>query len=391
MGGAQSIGTPIQVVERVVTVERSQDVSVHLEAERRLRVQGEITAAEQIRAAEERARNAEATVIAQRSLLEAAGMRDAALHQVDSKGADVRRGADTMLADEIEQRRAALKAGMRSAVEVIPSTDVAIGALIGAGSYGVVHAATWKGTAVAVKAMTFHVGMLTEDMEDAFKCEALAHAKLDHENVVRLHGVCLDPGKYSLVMELMPKGSLFQLLRSNWKLPWPLRISIACDIATGLQHLHDNHVLHCDLKSLNILLDDRLRAKLCDFGMSRIKMASVASTTLPLVSALMDTPGGTLRWLAPELLDVSARHTAKTDIYALGVVLYELSSRKIPFEEQPYNDAVRYLIKENKREEIPSDTPAGFADLIRNCWHPNAAHRPASAAVVLAHMRDIRL
>ena len=98
--------------------------------------------------------------------------------------------------------------------------------------------------------------------------------------IVQLRGVCTRAPNFCLVMELMPKGSLDQLLKTSTDLPSVVLLRIGLDVIHGLCQLHERNILHRDLKSLNVLLDDRLRAKISDFGLAKIRseMTSMTST-----------------------------------------------------------------------------------------------------------------
>ena len=98
----------------------------------------------------------------------------------------------------------------------------------------------------------------------------------------------------AIVMELVSNGNLYEKLRDNESLPWTIKYSIATDIAYGLTYLHDRGIIHRDLKSLNVLLDDKLNAKICDFGLAKVKTQSHSTAT-------MGGSAGTILWMAPEL------------------------------------------------------------------------------------------
>ena len=94
--------------------------------------------------------------------------------------------------------------------------------------------------------------------------------------------------------------------------------SRATDISAGLAYLHEEGILHRDLKSLNVLLTDTLRAKLSDFGLSRVKDETRSASTL-------SKPSGTLRWMAPENFSRKAKYTEASDVYSLGIILYQMN------------------------------------------------------------------
>ena len=266
---------------------------------------------------------------------------------------------------------------------IIPHRDLKFIKELGRGGFGIVSMAKWGSMDVAVKSL------LMTDISDRsaseFKSEALIHAGLHHENVVALKGACLEPTKYALVMELLVKGSLYALLRNGQELPWSLRLSIAKDIVSGLVYLHSKGVLHRDLKSLNILLNDRLRAKLADFGLSGVKAET--RSTLAAVSGSAGSVAGSVLWMAPELFGYGGECTELSDIYALGVVLWELASRELPFKSAR-SDAlvIKWVAEEGRREAIPAGTPPKIASLIGRCWAARKEERPQSAKAVLSEL-----
>jgi len=198
---------------------------------------------------------------------------------------------------------------------------------------------------------------------------------LRHPNIVQLYGVCLEPGHYGMVMELMPKGSLFDVLHNaGERLDWKIRWEIGMDVGQGLSVLHAQGILHRDLKSLNVLLDGNLRAKLTDFGLSRVKTESAASTK--------HQAAGTVRWMAPELFKRTAKYTEGSDIYSYGMILWELASRKTPYEDAANEAVVIQWIKDGETEIIPADCPEIFGAVTKSCWAMEPASRPKAADAV---------
>ena len=242
---------------------------------------------------------------------------------------------------------------------------------LGDGGYGIVYRARWKEQEVAVKKLK--VQTINEDALKELRKEAEIMFQMGIESpyIVPVKKICLEAPHYSLVMELMPKGSLFQLLKSKQDLPWPIRFQIALDVSYGLRDLHARAILHRDLKSLNILLDDRLRAKLTDFGLSKIKQQTASQST---------QAKGTPQWMAPELFDDEPKMTPECDIYSLGMVLWELASRQIPFAKAPNQQVAIGWIMRGKKEQIPTDCPKELKSLIESCWEL-PAKRPTAVKV----------
>ncbi len=235
----------------------------------------------------------------------------------------------------------------------LPASALTLVKLLGEGAYGSVYEGVWNDQPVAIKRLKAQ--HLTEKAIEELRQEAKIMFQLGVESkyIVPLKKICLEAPHYSLVMELMPKGSLYQLLHNGQALPWSIRFQIALDAAWGLKDLHGYSILHRDLKSLNILLDDRLRAKLADFGLAKVKQETSSQSTIAK---------GTVLWMAPELFKRKAEVTAAADIWSLGMVLWELAAREIPFKDAQNQLQAMAWIKDGEKEEIPADCPAEKTD-----------------------------
>jgi WD40 repeat protein/serine/threonine protein kinase len=241
----------------------------------------------------------------------------------------------------------------------------------GKGGFGVVYRATWRHREVAVKQL-LNTKLTAETLAE-FKAESQVMMRLRSPDIVQFYGYCLSP-QYCLVMEYMPKGSLFEVLHSQQPLTWHVRYQIATDMACGLAFLHREGILHRDVKSLNVLINDQFRAKLTDFGLARVK--SETQTTSTKGSA------GTPAWMAPELFKRKANYTQKCDVYSLGIAFWELAARKRPFEDASNPAVIPSWIMQGERDDIPADCPKGFAKLIQSCWGDDAKTRPTADEVV---------
>lgn len=151
--------------------------------------------------------------------------------------------------------------------------------MIDRGAFGEVCKAKWRGSEVAVKVL--FAGQLSPEAHDAFKREVFVMNCLRHPNIVMLMAACPSPPRLAIVMEFMAGGSLYHLLHiQKHRLNIESLVSLATDICRGLQFLHFNNILHRDLKSKNVLLTGPLpcQAKLCDFGLARMKVESATMT-----------------------------------------------------------------------------------------------------------------
>ena len=187
-----------------------------------------------------------------------------------------------------------------------------------------------------------------------------------------------------LVMELMENGSLYSIIHND-VLPLDIELvaSILSDAAKGLRYLHEAKppVIHGDLKAMNILVDDRLTGKLADFGLS-------------FLQGKANIEGGSLLWMAPELLTGAEGASEASDVYARGVTMYEMFFGLEPFEDvreadMTTEDFIAAVVKDDLRPAIPPRTakgtmgrlelevPAEFVDLMAECWHKNPLRRPS--------------
>ncbi|CAH6791373.1 interleukin-1 receptor-associated kinase 4 [Phodopus roborovskii] len=189
---------------------------------------------------------------------------------------------------------------------------------MGEGGFGVVYKGCVNDTTVAVKKLGAMVEISTEELKQQFDQEIKVMAKCQHENLVELLGFSSDSDDLCLVYAYMPNGSLLDRLScldGTPPLSWHMRCKIAQGAANGISFLHENHHIHRDIKSANILLDKDFTAKISDFGLAR---ASAKFTQTVMTSRIV----GTTAYMAPEAL--RGEITPKSDIYSFGVVLLEL-------------------------------------------------------------------
>lgn len=206
---------------------------------------------------------------------------------------------------------------------------------------------------------------LTPPELESLQREITILASLSHPALVKLRGYTNEP-PFCLVTDYVKNGSLFAFLREKKDQLSPTdRTLIALDVASGMSYIHDHKIMHRDLKSLNILLDENKRAKLCDFGLARI-------ITYEPMSGLV----GTAQWMAPEVLLSKPSYNASIDVYSYGIVLWELLTSKVPYEGIDLAVLPRLVVNDGLRPVIPEGTPPGLASLITSCWNANPMLRP---------------
>ncbi|KAF8036718.1 hypothetical protein BT93_C2434 [Corymbia citriodora subsp. variegata] len=188
---------------------------------------------------------------------------------------------------------------------------------LGRGAFGTVYKGVLgskETNSVAVKVLATRTG----ESEKEFEREVSAIGQTSHKNLVQLLGYCNEGQHRLLVYEFMSNGNLADFLFGTSRPSWYRRIEIACDVAQGLSYLHDGctrHIIHCDIKPQNILLDGSLTAKISDFGLAKLLMANQTRTTTGF--------RGTRGYLAPEWFR-NMPISSKVDVYSFGILLVEL-------------------------------------------------------------------
>ncbi|ETV99099.1 TKL protein kinase, variant 1 [Aphanomyces invadans] len=251
--------------------------------------------------------------------------------------------------------------------------ELAMGELIGQGAFGTVHKATWRGTLVAVKIL--QVQHLSPDVLDEFETEVHIMSVLRHPNICLLMGACLDPPTRCLVVEYLPNGSLWCVLRqpSSVNIDLKKQLSFAMDTALGMHYLHtfDPPILHRDLKSPNLLVDGSYRLKISDFGLARVKAHHQTMTG----------NCGTTQWMAPEVL-AAEKYTEKADVFSFGVVCWETVTRACPYDGLSQIQAALGVLNHNLRPTIPPTCPPFLKKLMTVCWGPVPEKRPTFAQII---------
>lgn len=262
--------------------------------------------------------------------------------------------------------------------------------VLGKGGQGTVYKGMLvDGKIVAVK--KFKV----EGKVEEFINEFVILSQINNRNVVKLLGCCLETEIPLLVYEFIPNGNLYEYLHDqNDDLPvtWDMRLRIATEIAGALFYLHSiasQPIYHRDIKSSNILLDEKYRAKLADFGASR--MISIEATHLTTVVQ------GTFGYLDPEYFHTS-QFTDKSDVYSFGVVLAELLTSQRPisslrpgesknlafyFVQCMEENTLFDIIDERVTEEGEKEHIIAVANLAYRCLELNGRKRPTMKEVTL--------
>ncbi|MQL80324.1 hypothetical protein Taro_012753 [Colocasia esculenta] len=264
--------------------------------------------------------------------------------------------------------------------------------VLGEGGYGVVyHGQLINGTPVAVKRLLNNLGQAEKEFR--VEVEAIGHVR--HKNLVRLLGYCVEGTQRMLVYEYVNNGNLEQWLhgamRQRGSLTWEVRIKILLDTAKALAYLHEAiepKVVHRDIKSSNILIDDEFSAKVSDFGLAKLLGAGKSHITTRVM--------GTFGYVAPEYANTGLLNE-KSDIYSFGVVLLEAITGRDPVDYgRPANEAnlvewLKMMVGSRRSEEVldpnievrPSTRALKRALLTAlRCVDPDSEKRPKMSQVV---------
>ena len=246
-----------------------------------------------------------------------------------------------------------------------------MGKRLGQGGFGVVYEAKWKKKKVAMKVC---LGDLLKNL--SHEIEILASLP-PHPNVVTFFGVALSSDSINtyIITELAPSGSLYNYLHMKGKEPSPDQgFAWALQVASGMQHLHCNNVVHHDLKSGNILLLFGMLAKVCDFG-----------TAHTLAKAAMTSQKGTYHWMAPESVEgVEANINKMCNVFSFEMVMYEIYACKIPYDDLPTDPLVGMAVLQGKCPPIPTTLPSFLHPLLKACWKKEPRQRPRFETIVIA-------
>ncbi|EGZ28879.1 hypothetical protein PHYSODRAFT_537479 [Phytophthora sojae] len=258
--------------------------------------------------------------------------------------------------------------------------ELQIEEMIGQGAFGTVHRAKWRGTAVAVKILVCQ--HLTADILEEFEAEVQIMTILRHPNICLLMGACLEPPTRCLVIEYLPRGSLWNVLRQDVVIDMTKQYGFARDTALGMNYLHSFQppILHRDLKSPNLLIDSSYALKISDFGLARVRAHFQTMTG----------NCGTTQWMAPEVL-AAEKYTEKADVFSYGVVIWETITRQCPYEGLTQIQAALGVLNNNLRPTVPENCPPLFKKLMTLCWVSSPEQRPSFETDTMAPSADTTL
>ncbi|KAK8311878.1 hypothetical protein V6Z11_D01G001000 [Gossypium hirsutum] len=214
---------------------------------------------------------------------------------------------------------------------------------VASGSYGDLYKGTYCSQDVAIKVLKPE--RVDTDIQKDFAQEVFIMRKVRHKNVVQFIGACTKPPTLCIVTEFMCGGSVYDYLHKQkgvFKLPSLLKVAI--DVSKGMNYLHQNDIIHRDLKAANLLMDENEVVKVADFGVARVKVQS----------GVMTAETGTYRWMAPEL----------------------------PYEYLTPLQAAVGVVQKGLRPTVPKNTNPKLTQLLERCWQQDPTLRPDFSEII---------
>ncbi|XP_016852770.2 mitogen-activated protein kinase kinase kinase 7 isoform X2 [Anolis carolinensis] len=253
--------------------------------------------------------------------------------------------------------------------EEIDYKAIEVEEVVGRGAFGVVCKAKWRGKDVAIKQIE------SESERKAFIVELRQLSRVNHPNIVKLYGACLNP--VCLVMEYAEGGSLYNVLHGAEPLPYYTAahaMSWCLQCSQGVAYLHSmkpKALIHRDLKPPNLLLvAGGTVLKICDFG------------TACDIQTHMTNNKGSAAWMAPEVFEGS-NYSEKCDVFSWGIILWEVITRRKPFDEIG-GPAFRIMwaVHNGTRPPLIKNLPKPIESLMTRCWSKDPSQRPSMEEIV---------
>ena len=218
---------------------------------------------------------------------------------------------------------------------------------------------------------------------DSFRRESQAAASMSHPNIVKIYVVGKEGNIHYIVMELIEGRALSDVIKEQGPMPYPKVIAISKQIAAALSFAHKNHIIHRDVKPHNIMMTPNGTAKITDFGIAKaVNAATIVDSTDGII--------GSVHYFSPE----QARGgyvDEKSDIYSLGIVMYEMLTGNVPFDgDNPVNIALMHINGEmTPPSELVSGIPPALEHIVLKCTDKYPVNRYASADELIEALNNL--
>ena len=257
--------------------------------------------------------------------------------------------------------------------------------ILGKGGMGIVYKALDPDIEreVAIKTIrfdNFQEGTQKDDLMTRFIREARAAGKLSHPNIVTVYDVCREQDLTYIVMQFVEGQSLQALIDSGKRLSPPEIDALMKPVADALDYAHNSGIIHRDIKPANILIDKTNKPFLADFGVARIDTSTMTQS---------GTAVGTLSYMSPEQIK-GQTIDRRADIFALGIILYELLSGKMPFHGDNISTLVYKIVNEQPQRitEINKDIPVGYDLVVQKTLAKNPEGRYQNCRQLIAALES---
>ncbi|KAK1218197.1 hypothetical protein PQX77_019135 [Marasmius sp. AFHP31] len=278
--------------------------------------------------------------------------------------------------------RLSKRSGMFPKCLTIKNVETLNGVPVAGGSFGDVWKGMIAGQTVCLKVVRVYVASDVQQLVNAYTQEAIVWRQLKHPNLLPFVGMYRlneSEGRLCLVSPWMEQGNLPTFLQ-NTPRECVNHLALASDVASGLAHLHDLRIVHGDIKGLNVLITPELKACIGDFGLAHV----ADSHALKLSTSFTSRSKGTMRWLAPELLDpgLSGVSTMQSDMYAYGCLCYEIFLGHPPFYNLSDGAVIVAVLAKQEQPSIPPESQLNQDDEIwgfmTSCWNHDPSFRPTA-------------
>ena len=253
---------------------------------------------------------------------------------------------------------------------------------IGKGGMGELYLGEWQGKQIAIKKIKLNY-IKNNMLSNKFINEINIIASMRHPNILLFMGVTIDNNTYYMITEYLPNGSLHEYLHLSKKnkknpLTYKQKLKIALQIAIAVKYIHSRQILHCDLKSANVLIDKNFNIKLIDFGLSYF-MSEAPTGYI-----------GTARWMAPEILN-GGQYSVSSDVFSYGMILMELFTEKIPYSDKFNYEVGKEIIKKyvnnriaNNEDILPVHKTGNVVvrNIIKKCLDAWPQNRPTMEQII---------